>query len=140
MLDAESFPLDDTVADAALPTRWAPAFAAKAPATRAALAHYRPYVAQVRRDISPQDKEEFTRIVQRAPKSAPGLDGIRHSHLACAGPGAMDIPYECYLSIVAASAPPPSFNAALLILIPKGVGDGRGRCVLCCSARLAAAA
>lgn len=98
-----------TAAGTALHSWRAPAFAAKAPPTQAALEHYRPYVAQVLRDIRLLDKEAFARIVQHAP-----------------GPGVTDILYECYMSIVAGVAPPLSISTALLRFIPNMAGGGTG--------------
>lgn len=69
--------------------------------------------------ITPFSFEDFSVYATRAPRSAPGPDGVPYACWAYSGDGGLRLLHQVYSAVVRGDPAPPSFNQAWMVLIPK---------------------
>lgn len=109
---------------------WGPIFRAPPTSERAA----EEFCAQWARrwpdlDLLPPTPADFVQVARRAPRSAPGLDGLPYGVWRAAGLQGAEIRCDLTAAVIDGVAPPLGLNASLLVLLPKGSApeDADGR-------------
>lgn len=96
---------DDAEAASALEAHWGRAFSSSGGLNAGAMAGLRDFVASASCGMEAASLGDLRHVLARAPRSAPGPDGIAYEHWANAGETAARILHEAYLSVLAGAPP-----------------------------------
>lgn len=104
----------------ALRAHWGPAFSDATGISAIAADRFLHYAQSFTGEVHRLDYDDVCAVASHVNRSSPGPDGVPYQAWLGGGGLPLRLVYLAYVSLTDGVCPPPDFNSALLIFIPKG--------------------